>query len=164
MEQNNLKQKFKGLPADLQDAIFDIDNAAVIEAVAKKYGLNVERAGELADEVGLLMVGAIHPKNFISNLNRRLGTDPETTKKIAQEINEQIFLKVKESLRKIHGVEEESIKPPQQPAQTAKSPFEQKLEEKVFKPTERPLVKEVEEAKKENRYPSSEDPYREPSK
>lgn len=167
--------KYEKMPKDLQNAILSAETSGVIDAIAKKYGLNIEQTGNLADEIGLLMLGETHPSDFINNLNRRLGADPETTKKIAQEINEQIFSKVKESLRKIHAVDENeaaAVHAPATPApspqqvrpQTIKSPFEQKLEEKVFKPAERPLVKEVEEARKENRYPQSADPYIEPPK
>lgn len=171
--QKDLTNKFKNLPQDLKDAIFDVANAGAIQAIAKKYGLNIEQTGNLADEIGLLMLGETHPKDFVANLNKRLGADPETTKKVAQEVNEQIFAKVRESLKKIHEVSE--VKPEQAipepkpepviPAPKPVSPFERKLEDKVFAPPKPPSPsKEVAEAKKENRYPASADPYREPPK
>ena len=148
--------KYEKTPKDLQNAILSAETSDVISAVAKKYGLNIEQTGNLADEIGLLMLGETHPKDFVSNIYKRLGSDPETTKKIAEEINTQIFAKVKESLKKIHDVGEET---PQIIADIKPSPFEQKLEEKVFPPT---LVKEVEQAQKEKRYRASADPYKEP--
>ena len=180
MDDNEIKQmdkrvteKYYSLPKDLQEAIAGINTAETIQAVSKKYGLNIEQAGQLAHEAGLLMFGETSPKDFINNLEKNLNTGRDTAQKIAEEINVQIFAKVRESLKKIHGVREDdktfaapAPTPPQQPAQTqtAKSPFEQKLEDKVFKPAERPLVKEVEEARKENRYPQAADPYIEPPK
>ncbi len=156
------------LPQDLREAIFSVDSENVIEAVAKKYGLAMDKMGALADEVGLLMMGLSHPKDFVANLQKRLGANEETTKKIAEEINAQIFSKVKESLKKIHSVEEDEIVPPAPAAvpivPQPKTPFEQKLEEKVLKPALPALIKEVETAKKENRYPDKADPYKEPAK
>ena len=165
MEKENLIQKFKNLPQDLKDVIFDVDSPNIIRAIAKKYGLQIDQAGELADEIGLLMLGITHPRDFVASLAKRLGTDSETTKKIAEEINAQIFSKVKESLKKIHSVEDKTeIIPSAAAVPTPKTPFEQKLEEKIFKPGLPAIVKEVEQAKKENRYPDKADPYKEPPK
>ncbi len=109
-----------GLPEDLKDAIFGVDTAEAVEAVAKKYGLLIDKMGALADETGLVMLGLTHPKDFIAHLAERLGTDRLTARNIAEDINSQIFQKIRESLKKIHGIEEsaplsegvEGIKPP----------------------------------------------------
>ncbi len=53
------------------------------------------------------MLGATHPKDFIRNLSDKLGVNRETAKKIADDVNQQIFAKVRESLRKLHGITEE---------------------------------------------------------
>ena len=93
------------LPEDLKNAIFSIDSAETIQAIGKKSNLPIDKIGELADETGLVMLGLTHPNNFISNLAERLKLDKESARKIAEEINTQIFAKVRESLKKIHGVE-----------------------------------------------------------
>lgn len=185
---NEIQQKFKDLPQDLRDAIFSVDTADIIQAIAKRHGLSIDKMGELADEVGLLILGATHPKDFVSHLEKKLDVDVEKVKKIAEEVNTQIFAKIKESLKKMHAMEEEEIikkeetvvqtpepetptpepiipttQPPvSSPQPPVSSPFEEKLKEKVFK-TESPIKKEVEEAKKERRYPAEADPYREPT-
>ena len=164
-DKEQVLRKMEKMPQDLREAIFSVDSENVIEAIAKKYGLQIDQAGELADEIGLLMLGVTHPRDFVAKLAKRLGTDSETTRKITEEINSQIFSKVKESLKKIHSVEEAEIIPPAPAAvpiaPEPKTPFEQKLEEKIFKPGLPAIVKEVLEAKKENRYPDKADPYKE---
>lgn len=100
-----LLEIYDKLPKDLKDAIFSVDSAEIIQAIGKKYNLPIDKTGELADETGLVMLGLTHPNNYISNLTQRLNTDKETAKKIADEINTQIFAKIRESLKKIHGVE-----------------------------------------------------------
>ena len=163
-----ISEKYKNLPKGLQNAITSVSTTDIIQAVGKKYNLPVDKMGGLEEEVGFLMIGFTRPKDFVANLAKRLGTDSETTKKIAEEINAQIFSKVKESLKKIHSVEEAEIIPSAPAAipiaPEPKTPFEQKLEEKVFKPGLPAIVKEVLEAKKENRYPDKADPYKEPPK
>lgn len=185
---NEIQQKFKELPQDLREAIVSVDTADIIQAIAKKHKLAIDKMGELANEVGLLLLGITHPKNFIHHLERRLETNPETTRSITEEVNTQIFAKIRESLKTMHTAKEEKegilpqpatppLKPEPKLSETEneqheipsspkvagdvarKSPFEEKLAEKVFKS---PIQKEVARAEKENRYPDEQDPYREP--
>ncbi|MEK7567281.1 MAG: hypothetical protein AAB527_04085 [Patescibacteria group bacterium] len=85
--------KYEKMPKDLQNAILSAETSGVIDAIAKKYGLNIEQTGNLADEIGLLMLGETHPSDFINNLNRRLGADPETTKKSPKKLTSKFFQK-----------------------------------------------------------------------
>lgn len=150
---NALQDKFRNLPEDLQDAIFSEDISTKVMAIGKKYGLNLDKIEELHTATTSVILGTLHPRNFTMELSKNLGIDDMSAKKIATEVNEQIFLPIRESLKKIHEVSE--IKPV--------SPFEKKLEDKVFAPPKPlDLSKEVEEAKKENRYPDKADPYKEP--
>src|SRR3989344_6358304 len=141
-DKEQVLRKMEKMHQDLREAIFSVDSENVVLAIAKKYGLQIDQAGELADEIGLLMLGVTHPRDFVASLAKRLGTDSETTKKIAEEINAQIFSKVKESLKKIHSVEDKTeIIPSAAAVPTPKTPFEQKLEEKIFKPGLPAIVK-----------------------
>ena len=97
-------EKFRDLPEDLQKAVFSPDTADTILAVGKKAGIAIDKIGELADETGLVMLGLTPPGEFIKNLARRLNVDPEKAKSIAEEINQQIFQPVRESLKKVHGL------------------------------------------------------------
>ncbi len=99
-----LKEVYMKLPNDLKEAILSVDSTQVIEKVGKKYNLMIDKIGELADETGLVMLGLTPPREYIPNLSRRLGIDRESAKKIAEEINLQVFSKVRESLKKIHGI------------------------------------------------------------
>ena len=112
------QQQFQNLPKDLREAIFSVDTADIIRAIAKKHKLAIDKMGELADEVGLLMLGITHPKDFINHLERRLETDSETTRNITEEVNTQIFAKIRESLKTMHTVkeEEESVLPQSTPS------------------------------------------------
>ena len=116
-----LKEKYQNLPQDLRDAIFSVDSANVIRQTGGKYNLMIDKIGELADETGMVMLGATHPKEFIPNLENRLGVSKATARKIAEEINSQIFAKVRESLKKVHGMGETktAVPPPSAPAAMA---------------------------------------------
>src|SRR3989338_3925454 len=96
---------------DIKEAIFSVDVSDKIIDIGKKHKLAVDKIGIIGNETSRVMLGVTHPNEFISNLTERLEVDKEKARAIAQEINEQIFKKVRDSLRKIHnmreGVEEE---------------------------------------------------------
>jgi hypothetical protein len=170
-----LKEIYQKLPEDLKDAMFSVDSAEIIQSLGKKYNLAIDKTGELADETGLVMLGLTHPRDFISNLSQRLGVDKETARKIAEEINQQIFAKVRDSLKKIHGIGAAPTQPP--PKEEILKEIEKEEIPEIFKgTTQPPAPSEVEglhpfEAKtkeevlrmppEEKKYPSG-DPYREP--
>ncbi|OHA13669.1 MAG: hypothetical protein A2909_02040 [Candidatus Tagabacteria bacterium RIFCSPLOWO2_01_FULL_39_11] len=108
---NNTKQqlleRYQKLPEDLKEAIFSVETTEIIQKISKKYGLLIDKMGELASETGLVMLGATPPREFISNLSRRLEVDRGKAAEIAKDINDGIFSKVRENLKKIHGIAEE---------------------------------------------------------
>ena len=102
-----LSEKIEKLPEDVKEAIFGVETSQTLQEIGKKHTLHVDKLGELVNEVGLVMVGITHPKDFIPNLVKRLQVDQLTARNIAEDINKQIFQKVRESLKKIHGLAEE---------------------------------------------------------
>ena len=105
--QQQIQERYDSLPENLKSAIFSVETADIIQKVSKKYNLQIDQMGELASETGLVMLGFTHPKDYIKNLSARLGIDIDSAKKIAQEINIEIFSPVKEALKKLHGMETE---------------------------------------------------------
>src|SRR3989338_6990227 len=101
-----IAQMYDNLPEDLKDSIFSVDTTSVINEIGRKYGLAIDKIGDLANETGMVMLGVTHPNEFIGNLTERLEVDKEKARAIAQEINEQVFKKVLDSLRKIHNMRE----------------------------------------------------------
>jgi len=100
-------EMYQQLPGDVKKAIFSVDSAEIIKKIGERYNLNIDKIGELGNETGMVMLGITHPNNFISNLAERLKVDKETAGKIGEEVNNQIFAKVRESLKKIHGINAE---------------------------------------------------------
>lgn len=169
------RELYKKLPQDLQDAIFSVDVTNSIEEIGKKYNLLIDKMGLLADETGMVMLGETHPRDYISNLSQKLGIDKETARKIAEDINQQIFQKVRESLRKIHEITEEVPipkkqetipqvsqipKPPLQPTQPSppkqppivSQPPKKEIPREELRPLEiRPIKSFAEEIKKETK-------------
>ena len=104
--EEQIAKMYDNLPEDLKDAIFGLEMNEIVEKIGRENHLNIEQIGDLANETGMVMLGVTHPNEFIGNLADRLEVDKEKARAIAGEINEQVFKKVRESLRKIHNMRE----------------------------------------------------------
>ena len=104
--EEQIAQMYDNLPEDLKEAVFSVDMSEVVEKIGRENQLNIEQIGDLANETGMVMLGVTHPNEFIGNLADRLEVDKEKARAIAGEINEQVFKKVRDSLRKIHNMRE----------------------------------------------------------
>ena len=96
-----IKEIYEKLPEDLKEAIFSVDTANIIRETSTTNGLTIDKMGELADEVGLVIMGITSPSQFAPNLVSRLGVDKETVDKISAVINEKIFSQIRESMKKV---------------------------------------------------------------
>jgi len=113
MHYNNdqILEAFKKLPEDVKEAMFSVDTAEIIQGIGTKHKLMIDKIGELADETGLVMLGFTHPSEYVSHLAERLRVEHGLAKEIAEEINSKIFFPIRENLKKIHGIEKESLLP-----------------------------------------------------
>lgn len=102
-----LREKLHNLPEDVQDAIFAVETTEAIGTIQKKYQLHIDQAGELAEEVGLVMLGLTRPFDFVSRIATRLRITQLVASQITKDINEAIFNPIKESLKQIHSLNEQ---------------------------------------------------------
>ncbi len=105
--EEEITKKYKELPEDVRTAIFAVDTAQIIEDIGGKYRLTVDKMGDLSNEIRVLMLGTTEPKDFISSIARRLEVDKKTAHDITEEVNEKIFSKIRDSLKKIHNIADE---------------------------------------------------------
>lgn len=99
-----LLTKFNSLPQELKQAIAGVKTSEIIQNISKKHHLQIDQMGELAAETGLVLLGLTKPEDYIKNLNNRLKINLKDARDIALEVNIEIFSKVKESLKKLHGI------------------------------------------------------------
>ena len=137
--EQELEEKYKQLPEGIEEAIFSVGMEKTLEEIGKKYKLQIDQLGILANETRLVMLGLTHPKDFINNLAERLELEKEPAKNIAQEINQRIFYAIREELKKMHNIDarladgQESIdselktEPPAEKQKILATPFEYKL-------------------------------------
>jgi len=141
-----LKKIYANLPQKVKDVYFGVDTAEIIQEIGKKHKLMLDKTGELADEVGSILIGLTHPKDFVSNLSLRLGIDKIKAREIADEVNEKVFQKIREDLRKMHNISD-STKSEMPEAGIKNNELEKKPEIEVPKsePTATPASQEPSE-------------------
>jgi len=100
-----IQTRFQKLPPNLKDAIVDVDVSEKIFAIGESTGLTIEQIGTLAAETGYVTLGLTRPNEFVSALSKNLGISEDAAKKIAAEVNHQIFYPIREALKSAHQVE-----------------------------------------------------------
>jgi len=98
-----IENQYQTLPNEIKEAMLKIETADIVRTIGNKYALHVDQVGELADEIGLVMLGLTRPNEFVTHIIARIGVDHIVAEAIAKEVNEQIFLKIRESLQELPG-------------------------------------------------------------
>lgn len=96
-------RRYEQLHPDLKAALVSVDTAGAVYEIGKKFGLNIEKTGYLADVIGYTIIGFLPVADFINNLKDALGIDGAKAEEIAREVNAKIFLAIREQLKKTHG-------------------------------------------------------------
>ncbi len=94
-----LRKIFLTLPEDLQEAVTSVETAEAIKKIREKYNLHIDKAGDLGDEVGRVMIGVSSFRDFAPRLKERLHLTDEQAHNIANDVNTEIFAKIRQLLR-----------------------------------------------------------------
>ena len=100
-----LEAQYEKLPDVLKEALFSVETADKVHEIGKKSGLTIEKMGFMAEEIGRVILGLTRPSEFLSALADRLEVDNDSARKIALDVNHQIFFPLREALKQTHQVE-----------------------------------------------------------
>lgn len=102
-----LKEKFKKLPKDIQQELLSEDLGLIIQLIGQNLKIPPEQALDVEYAVVSVLMGTSHPKDFIRDIQERIAVSPDKARVIAEEINEAIFQPLKESLKIVHNIKDE---------------------------------------------------------
>ncbi|MFH1402074.1 MAG: hypothetical protein ABIG87_00425 [Patescibacteria group bacterium] len=102
-----LEEKYREIPDDVREAISSSAMNEKLLQLTNKYRLQFDEAEELTKEIGFVMLGLKPTKNFVKNIQNVSGLSYEKSKQMAEDINNEIFGEIRESLQKIHQEAEE---------------------------------------------------------
>lgn len=106
--QEQLVTAYRNVPPAIQDVFGSEAVEKVVSDIQVKYRLHTDTAGNLDKEIGYLLLGLINPAEFFGNL-MLAGTDEKTAKGIMAEINERIFIPLKQQ---VSGAASKDTAPP----------------------------------------------------
>src|SRR3989338_6083074 len=98
----DIETQYRKIPSPLTDALLSPEIAEKMYAIGKKFGLTIDRTGELSEETGYIIMGLNRPGEFVAALKTCLQVDESMAREISQEINHQIFHPLREILKSAH--------------------------------------------------------------
>ncbi len=111
LSQEQVYERYAQLPEAVKDAVFAEATADKMLEIATKYGLLVTAVGALAELTGYVMVGLLHPNDFVKELASELSVPEEKARAIAEDVNQHIFKPIREHLMALHKITEETASP-----------------------------------------------------
>jgi hypothetical protein len=94
-----IKEKFDALPQMVQEVILSSDYQNTLVKIGQQYNFNVEQMGILERETTMAMMGLTPLKDFEKELTRELNIDREKGANIVKDINEKVFLRIRDLLK-----------------------------------------------------------------
>lgn len=102
-ESDLIKERFKKLPKDIQEAITSSGLSEKFKTMINKHGLRIDQGLALENETMFVMLGFESPDDFVDNVRYEVKVPRDEAKIIAEEINRIIFLPIKSSLKNIRS-------------------------------------------------------------
>ncbi|MCX6751257.1 MAG: hypothetical protein NT161_00605 [Candidatus Nomurabacteria bacterium] len=133
-----IKERFNALPESIQELILSSNYQDILVEIGKKYQLNVEQLGMLEQETTLVMMGLTPTKDFETELTRELGIDKMKGNQIVTEINEKIFLTIRDLLKLMYTPEGEEPSIEETPEEPKKIENNLESREELLKKIENP--------------------------
>ncbi len=110
--EESVKEVMQTLPPVIRAYLSQRKYTMVTKSLMIKYGLRIDQGGILEREIMLLLMGIENPDEFTQALSEEAKLDKKTIENIAQDINTQIFMPLRERMRS----GEVNTAPPAKPA------------------------------------------------
>src|SRR3989338_3645586 len=121
----SLNQVMQTLPPIIRNYLTKGTYTEVAKKMMAKYGLHVDQGGILEREIMLLLMGIENPDEFTQALVEEAKLDQQTINNIVKDVNGQIFVPLREEMRKGPQTVPQIPKPvaaPQEPREVVLQP------------------------------------------
>ena len=100
--EQGLDKRFTELPKEIKDVFEKSQYKLTLYNIEYKNKLTIDQMGDLEKNVTNLINGSINPNNFQDFIEKDIKLSPEVITKLINDLNEKIFLKIRESLKLIN--------------------------------------------------------------
>ena len=142
MEQNiaeRVQKRMAELPEDVRQSIQSSNFDKKLQDIAAKHQLHIDQTGGLEDETLLVMMGFTEPAEFAKHIENQARVPQGKAQQIAGDVSQQIFLPIRESMKKFMDGQQKAVAPAPQPPmlpQTPPAPAPPPVPPSVPKPSE----------------------------
>jgi len=91
-------EKFSKLPEEIQNAVNDSGYQASIYSIGNKYGLGIDKIGELEDITTKVLLGSIKSGDYESEVKNKIGLPEDKNKEMVVLLNDRIFKNIKDKM------------------------------------------------------------------
>lgn len=109
------RMRFATLPPSLQSAIFSVQNSEIIGTIIEQNNVPDDKAEGIPEEIGLVLLGFIHPEELAERISEKTGLPPGTAKAISDSVAARIF-------KPLGDVLDQSYAPAPHPEEETESP------------------------------------------
>lgn len=100
-QREQLEKRFSQLPEDVRQILLDSTTDEKVVAIGKECSLHIDQIGELDYAVVQTLFGLSKSSEFVKNITNRLKIDDAIAQRIAADVNTEIFLPIRESLKRL---------------------------------------------------------------
>ena len=100
-----IEEQMNQVPTEVRDAIKASDWERVVFNIGREHKLHIDQIDVLSVETIMTMLGIVNPKEYFDYLDKNLGADEETLLDIVEDVNEKLFSKIREALKKVYTQE-----------------------------------------------------------
>jgi hypothetical protein len=97
------RQRFQKISAPLQDAIFSIQTAEIIQQVCQKNNISDDKVPAIGKITGLVLLGFMHPEDMADALSGQMGVSSQVAKAIVGDLTPRLFTPLKTDLDKAYA-------------------------------------------------------------
>ncbi len=98
--EESVKRVMQTLPPPIRNYLGQGKYSVVANNLTTKYALHIDQGGILEREIMLLLMGIENPDEFIKTLAEEAKLDQQTINSIVRDVNEKIFVPLREEMRK----------------------------------------------------------------
>lgn len=155
------KDHYQNAPKKIQEIVDSFETSETLAQIAADHTIDNNKGignRDLGRLTGQVLVGMLHPKDFVPSLVEKLDIAKEKAQEIAKEVNQKIFSQVKDLLIEIHGLKKDESSP-RIPLSDIKENSTHKKGSSEISVPQKPIAPETEtELKKENSKTTRENP------
>lgn len=117
MPQNDVEKQIEArlaeLPQEVRNAVLSADLPAQLQEIGRRNNLHIDQVGKLQDETMLVMLGFFDLEQFDEQLSQQLGIQPQAAAVLAQDVNDHIFMPIRQFMK--GAATQQPVTPPPPP-------------------------------------------------